>query len=154
MMRISLRGTLLLLLVAVVASCSAVQATKGPESKDFSVLEKGTDRYKVLAEFEEPIITDTARDGRKYDLFKFYQGQHTAVKAGKAVTYGAAAVVTLGLSELVTTPVEGAMGSGAEIKLRVLYDSDDRVDEVEVLQDDRWLPVQDLGAMPRSNRPS
>lgn len=134
------------------SACSAVQATKGPESKDFSVLEKGTERYKVLAEFEQPIVTETAPDGRKYDVFKFYQGQHGAVKAAKAVTYGAAAVVTLGLSELVTTPLEGTAGSGAEIKLRVLYDSDDRVDEVEVLQDDRWLPVQDLGAMPRSNR--
>ena len=153
-MHITLRAALVSFAAAMLASCSAVQATKGPESKDFSVLEKGTDRYKVLAEFEQPIITDTTRDGRKYDLFKFYQGQHGAVKASKAAAYGAAAVVTLGLSELVTTPVEGTAGSGAEIKLRVIYDSDDRVDEIEVLQDDRWLPVQDLGAMPLPNRPA
>ena len=153
-MVLMLRGSLVLVLLAMLPSCSSVQATKGPESKDFSVLEKGTERYKVLAEFEQPIATDRAKDGRKYDLFKFFQGQHTAVKAGKAVAYGSAAVLTLGLSELVTTPVEGAAGRGAEIKLRVLYDGDDRVDEVEVLQDDRWLPVQELGALPGWKRPA
>ena len=58
---------------------------------------------------------------------------------------GLAAVMTLGLSELVTTPLEGALGQGAEIQLRVLYDEQDRVQEVEVLEDDRWLPVQTIG---------
>ena len=147
-----LRRSIVVILLPLFAACSAVQATKGPESKDFSVFDRGTERYEVLAEFEQPIMTDTTRDGRKYDIFKFFQGQHGVVKAGKSVVYGGAAVMTLGLSELITTPVEGTAGKGAEIKVRVIYDADDRVDEVDVLQDDRWLPVQELGQLPPSNR--
>lgn len=90
-------------------------------------------------------MTENDKDGRKFDIFTFSQGQHGALKAGKAVLYGTAAVFTLGLSEVVTSPLEGAAGKGAQIKARVLYDGDDKVDQVEVLQDDRWLPVQDVG---------
>jgi len=136
---------MVLMLVPLLAACSAKMATEGPESKDFSVLEKGTERYLVLAEFEQPILTETDKDGRKYDIFKFFQGQHGAVKAGKAITYGTATVFTLGLSEVILTPVEGSAGGGAEMKLRVIYDADDKVDEVEILQDDRWMPVQKVG---------
>lgn len=73
------------------------------------------------------------------------QGQHGGVKAGKAVLYGTAAVFTLGLSEVITSPLEGAAGQGAEMKTRVIYDANLQVDDVEVLQDNRWLPVQEIG---------
>ena len=69
-----LRRSIVVILVPLFVACSAVQATKGPESKDFSVLDIGTPRYKVLAEFEQPIATETTKDGRKYDIYKFYQG--------------------------------------------------------------------------------
>jgi hypothetical protein len=82
---------------------------------------------------------------RKYDICKFMQGQHGGVKAGKAVLYGTAAVFTLGLSEVITSPLEGAAGQGAEMKTRVIYDANLQVDDVEVLQDNRWLPVQEIG---------
>ncbi len=131
--------------LVLLTGCSVVQATSGPESKDLSVLRPGTERYLVLAELGAPVVTETDSDGQKYDIFKFRQGQHGAVKAGKAVLYGTAAVLTLGLSEVVASPLEGAAGKGAEMKTRVLYDAKDRVDRVDVLQDDRWLPVQEVG---------
>jgi outer membrane protein assembly factor BamE (lipoprotein component of BamABCDE complex) len=139
------RNLLIIIGLALLTGCSVVQATSGPESKDLSVLNKGTERYQVLAELGQPVVTEVDADGRKYDIFKFMQGQNGGVKAGKAVLYGTAAVFTLGLSEVITSPLEGAAGKGAEIKTRVIYDANLKVDEVEVLQDDRWLPVQDLG---------
>ena len=141
-----LRSLIVFMIVPMLAACSVVQATQGPESRDFSICEKGTPRYEVLAELKAPIETATTKDGRKYDIFKFMQGQHGAVKAGKAMAYGGAAVLTLGLSELIASPLEGAAGKGAEIKVRVIYDEEDRVDVIDVLQDDRWLPVQELGS--------
>lgn len=129
----------------LLTACSVVQATSGPESKDLSVLNPGTERYLVLAELGQPAVTETDKEGKKYDIFRFRQGQHGAVKAGKAVLYGTAAVFTLGLSEVVASPLEGAAGKGAEMKTRVLYDSNDLVDRVEILQDDRWFPIQEAG---------
>jgi hypothetical protein len=139
------RNFLMGVCLVTLTGCSVVQATSGPESKDLSVLNKGTDRYLVLAELGQPVVTETAVDGRKYDIFKFMQGQHGGVKAGKAVLYGTAAVFTLGLSEVIASPLEGAAGQGAEMKTRVIYDANLKVDDVEVLQDDRWLPVQEVG---------
>ena len=137
------------LMLTVVTDCSVVQATSGPEQKNFAVLDKGTQRYLVLAEFGQPVVTDVDQEGRKYDIFKFKQGQNGAVKASKAVLYGAAAVCTLGLSEVITSPLEGAAGKGAEIKARVLYDDKDQVGMVDVLEDGRWLPMQKLGDQPQ-----
>jgi hypothetical protein len=131
--------------MVLLTACSVVQATSGPESKDLSVLNPGTERYLVLAELGQPVVTESDKEGRKYDIFQFRQGQHGAVKAGKAVLYGTAAVLTLGLSEVVASPLEGAAGKGAEMKTRILYDSNDRVDRVEILQDDRWFPIQEAG---------
>ncbi|HKI52128.1 MAG TPA: hypothetical protein VJ995_08650 [Geothermobacteraceae bacterium] len=140
-----LRNFWVVVCLVALTGCSVVQATSGPESKDLSVLNKGTERYLVLAEFGQPVVTETGADGRKYDIFKFMQGQHGGVKAGKAVLYGTAAVFTLGLSEVITSPLEGAAGQGAEMKTRVIYDANLKVDDVEILQDDRWLPVQKIG---------
>jgi len=131
----------------MLAGCSVVQATSGPESKDLSVLERGTERYQVLAEMGQPIVTEVDADACKFDIFNFKQGQHGAVKAGKAVAYGTAAVFTLGLSEIITSPLEGSAGKGAKMKLRVVYDQSDRVKLVDVLQDDRWVPVQNIASV-------
>lgn len=138
---------ILLFLCLVLTGCSVVQATSGPESKDFSVLDRGTERYIVLSELGKPITTETDENGNKYDIFNFMQGQHGAVKAGKAVAYGTVAVLTFGLSEIITSPLEGAAGKGAKIKMRVLYDTDDTLKQVNILQDDRWVPVQNIAAV-------
>jgi len=55
-------------------------------------------------------------------------------------------VLTLGLSEVITSPLEGAAGKGAEMKLQVVYDTEDRVKVVNVLQDDRWIPTQKVAS--------
>lgn len=60
--------------------------------------------------------------------------------------YGVLAVGTLGLSEVVTTPVEGAVGKGAEMQIKVIYDDANRVSAVNVLKDERWIPVQKINA--------
>lgn len=145
MMRVLSLFVPLLLLVSMIQGCSVVKATNGPDSKDLSVLERGTDRYEVIAELGQPILTENDENGHKVDLFKFKQGQNGAAKAGKGVLYGVMAVGTFGLSEIVTSPLEGAVGSGAEMQVKVVYNDQYRVDNVNVLKDERWIPVQKVG---------
>jgi outer membrane protein assembly factor BamE (lipoprotein component of BamABCDE complex) len=133
-----------LLFCAAVAGCSVVQATSGAERRDVSVLAPGTDRYAVLAELGQPVVTETDAEGHKVDVFRFRQGTHAGVKAGKAVGYGLLAVGTFGLSEVITSPVEGAVSKGAEVQLKVTYDGDEAVREVVVLKDDRWVRLDAL----------
>ena len=125
-------------------ACSVVQATNGPSAKDLSVLDTGTSRYSVLAELGQPVASETDNKGNKVDVFSFVQGQHGAVKAGKGLLYGALAVGTLGVSEIVTSPLEGAAGNGAEMQVQVNYDREDKVSQVNTLKDGRWIPVQKI----------
>lgn len=139
-----MRLTISVYLILIIQGCSVVQATSGPGSKDLSVLDTGTHRYNVLAELGQPVASEIDNNGNKIDIFRFKQGTHGAAKAGKALGYGILAVGTLGLSELVTSPMEGSLGKGAEMQLKVGYTADERVDEVVVLRDDRWVPIQEL----------
>ncbi len=122
-------------LTAFLSGCSVVRTTSGPERKDLTVLDHGTPRGHVITELGAPVHTETV-DGRKVDYFKFEQGNHAAGKAAKGVLYGVAAVATLGVSEVVTNPVEGATNS-AEIQVMVAYDENDVVTRSEIIEDKR-----------------
>jgi len=130
--------------VVYLQACSVVQATNSPSAKDLSVLGTGTNRFTVLAELGQPIASETDNDGNTVDVFSFIQGQHGAVKAGKGLLYGALAVGTLGVSEIVTSPLEGTAGNGAQMQVQVNYDRDNKVSKVNTLKDGRWIPVQNI----------
>ncbi len=129
-------------LTVYLPACSVVQATNSPGAKDLSVLDKGTDRYLVLAELGQPVVSETDKNGNKVDVFKFIQGQNGVAKVGKGMLYGVLAVGTLGLSEVITSPLEGAIGDGAEMQIKVIYDKNNAVKHVTLLKDGRWLAIQ------------
>lgn len=111
-----------------IVGCSVVMAAHQPTRKDFSVLSKGTDRSRVVAELGSPLTTEV-KDGKRTDVFSVRQGYSTGARAGRAIFHGVADVCTLGLWEVVGTPVE-AIASGTEVKVGVCYDKDDRVTEI------------------------
>jgi hypothetical protein len=133
--------------IALIAlsGCSVSKAVHQPKAKDLSVLDVGTARDNVLVELGQPVVSEKDANGNQTDFFKFIQGQHGAAKAGKGLLYGALAVTTLGLSEIVTNPVEGTAGAGKEMQVKVTYDLGNKVEHVEVLKDDRWIRVQKVG---------
>ncbi len=128
-----MRQLVLLLMISLSFGCSAVMATKQPDKKDMTVLETGTERYRVIAEFGEPLLTEKDA-GQTADVFKFVQGYSAAAKTGRAVAHGAATVYTLGLWEVFGTSIEGA-ADGKELQIRVLYDEANTVVSYEVLND-------------------
>ena len=46
---------------------------------------------------------------------------------------------------MVTNPVEGTAGAGKEMQVKVVYDTQNKVEHVELLKDERWLHVQKVG---------
>jgi outer membrane protein assembly factor BamE (lipoprotein component of BamABCDE complex) len=119
---------ILCLLVVFVTGCSVVMATQQPSKRDLSVLSKGVDRSRVVSELGSPLTTDV-KDGKRTDVFSVRQGYSTGAKAGRAVFHAVADVCTLGLWEVVGTPVE-AVASGTDVKVGVCYDTNDRVTEI------------------------
>jgi hypothetical protein len=112
--------------------CSVYMAANQPDKKDLGVLKSGTPRNAVLAELGTPIET-TTRSGAKVDVFTFTQGYSGVEKGGRAVLHGAADVLTLGLWEVVGTPIEG-YANGTKVSVEVSYDREERVAKVVPLR--------------------
>ncbi len=112
--------------------CSVYMAANQPGKKDIAVLKSGTPRSAVLAEFGTPIET-SMRAGAKVDVFTFTQGYSGIEKGGRAVLHGAADVLTLGLWEVVGTPIEG-YANGTKVSVEITYDHEERVAKVVPLR--------------------
>ena len=116
----------------LITGCSAYMAANQPPPKNFAVLKQGTQRNLVIAELGTPVHTAMAPTGRK-DIYKFQHGYHGAVRAGRAVAHGAASIATLGLWEVIGTPLEG-YANGSQLSVEVQYDGNDQVAQVVPLK--------------------
>ena len=106
--------------------CSVYMAANQPGKKDVSVFNAGTPRTHVIAEAGVPRLTKENPDGTLTDTFVFVQGYSSGNKAGRALFHGAADVLTLGLWEVIGTPVE-AVADGTEVAVQVEYDANEKV---------------------------
>jgi hypothetical protein len=119
----------------LLSGCAASRALNKDKMKDYSVLEKGTERDLVLAELGTPVIAGVSQGSNTNsfcDIFTFLEGVSGA-KYVRAVGYSVLAVGTLGLSEIITNPVESAIGD-EKIRLRVCYDENNLIDTVSKLE--------------------
>jgi hypothetical protein len=126
------RFLVLTLFAIMLTSCSVFMAAKQPDKKNVELFNIGTPRSMLLAEFGMPVGSEL-RDGRKYEIYKFVQGYSAGAKATRAVVRGAADVLTLGLWEVVGTPLEVTFG-GDEMVYEVQYDDNSRVGQVVALK--------------------
>lgn len=125
----------LLLIFLFLSGCAASRALNKEKRKDYSVLEKGTERDLVHAELGIPVIAGTTTNSdldSLCDVFAFVEGSGGA-KYVRAIGYGIIAVGTLGISEIITNPAESAIGDD-KIRLRVCYDENSLIQTVEKLE--------------------
>ncbi len=73
------------------------------------------------------------------------QGYSDGAKVGRAALHAAADVFTLGLWEVVGTPIE-AVADGSEVQVEVFYDAEDNVKEVKALKGEEKLKPQETTA--------
>lgn len=125
----------ILLLVAVLnftaSGCAVYMATNQPRLRNLAVLKPGTERDLVIAELGAPVISEAVEAGRK-EIYTFIQGYGKLTKAGRALFHGAADVFTIGLWEVIGTPLEGAF-DGKKISVRIVFDANGRVKEATTL---------------------
>ena len=128
-----LRLALVVIIIFVLGTgCSVYMAANQPDKKDVSVFNVGTPRTHVIAEAGIPRHTKENPDGTLTDTFVFVQGYSSGSKAGRALFHGAADVLTLGLWEVVGTPVE-AIADGTEVQVQVEYDATEKVQNIIAL---------------------
>lgn len=104
-----LRG--IVVLFVVVAGCAPINELNRPDPVDLSKITPGAKRIDVIAELGVP--TATIQDsGNSCDVYQLYtHGPDAGAKAGIALVEGAADVFTLGLSEVLFTPIEAGTNS-------------------------------------------
>ena len=112
-----------LFVLGTIPGCSVGMALSGDENPDLSAIKVGATRGEVELHLGPPIETKTGRNGMRIDTYEYEIGDEPS--AGRAVAHGVADVVTLGLWELVGTPIEAVQGE--TYRTTITYDSKDRV---------------------------
>jgi len=108
---------LVVTIAALSSGCAASRALNQPDKKDYDVLAPGTHVDLVRAELGEPLKSGTDN----CDLFAFQEGS-SGWKYLRAMGYSILDVCTLGLSEILTNPLEASVDAGS-MRLRVCYDA-------------------------------
>ena len=106
------------------SGCAVFMAGNQP-SKNLNVLNPGSSRNYVIAEFGAPVLSEY-RDGTRVEIYTFQQGYSKWVKVGRAFGHGVADVASIGLWEVFGTPTE-AYFNGKETSYEVSYGPDDLV---------------------------
>ena len=122
-----------LLLLFLITGCSVVMSgTKsGTSVKEIS---SSKTRTSLIAHYGVEIV-DTERDPENHHiLYEDYLVQKPKGSTWRAVMHGALDVATLGLWEVVGTPVEMSMGGKSYVPIRVYYNEDEEVERLEYLQ--------------------
>lgn len=132
----------------MLSGCSVYMAAHQPSEKNVDLFKIGTPKSFLVAEFGQPTSTEI-RDGKKYDIYRFTQGYSGGAKAGRAFAEGVADVFTLGIAEVITTPVE-TIADGNLVAYEVSYDKNDLVDQVILLTANGSLPPPSQIATPQA----
>lgn len=118
------------LLVSILntTGCSVFMAAKQPDKKDTKMLVVGVPRATVLSELGAPIST-VQKNNETIDIFSFKQGYGKAAKFGRTMFHGVADIATLGLWEIIGTPVESSF-DGNNVAYQITYDQNENVKNV------------------------
>lgn len=116
---------IIVLLCLQLPGCSVGMAMKGKPDPNVGVLAVGQDRGIVLLNLGQPSQTSATEAGRT-DIFRLERGN--APSTGRALGHRAMDVLTLGLWEVVGTPIEGF--SGDEFTVTIEYDAAEKVMKV------------------------
>ena len=98
-------------------------AMSGKESPNLNMIREKATRGQIEFELGPPIKTTSLEDGRRMDVYDYEIGNQPST--GRAIGHGALDLITLGLWEIIGTPVEGFTGD--KYQLTIIYDKNDRV---------------------------
>jgi len=113
----------------LLSSCSVGMALSGEEELNTSILYPGVPRKAVISRMGEPASSDTDEEGNYIDTYILVKGNEPS--STRAVVHGTLDVFTLGLWELMATPIEVIEGTETESRLVIYYDSEERIKEIE-----------------------
>jgi hypothetical protein len=113
-------------LVATLSGCSVGMAASGKPAPDLSAVRVSADRSDIELRLGAPVRTGTDGEGRNVAVYRYEIGNEPS--AGRAIGHGVMDVLTLGLWEVVGTPVE--VFQGERYELTVVYDENGKASQI------------------------
>ncbi|MBI4685561.1 MAG: hypothetical protein HY755_10215 [Nitrospirae bacterium] len=110
----------------LLSGCSVGMAMSGKQDPNFGAFRVGSTRGEVELQLGSSITSTTTPDGKRIDIYEYELGN--APSAGRAIGHGVMDILTLGLWEVVGTPIEGFQGE--KRRLFIVYDKNDRVEAI------------------------
>ena len=119
-----MRAAILGVLCFLLTGCSVFMAASGHREPNLGAFGVGSTRGQVEQQMGPPKMSLTLDRGRRQDLYEYVlDGERSP---GRAIGHGIMDVLTLGLWELIGTPIEVA-NLGEVKQLRVTYGADGKV---------------------------
>jgi hypothetical protein len=111
----------------MLSGCSVAMALHGHQEPNFEAFEVGSTRKQVEIQLGTPLSTTSLTDGTKEDIYKYEMGN--SPNGARATLYFYYDFFTIGLAEVIFTPIELFQGHDEETK--IVYNSDDRVLDIK-----------------------
>lgn len=116
----------LIVLSPMLVSCAVGMAASGTENPDLMACTVGAPRYQIEREVGPPVDSKNLDGGGFECVYEYEIGNEPS--AGRAVGHATMDVLTIGLWEVVGTPVELMIGDRYQMK--VIYDADGIAQEI------------------------
>lgn len=117
---------LLLPALALLEGCSVGMALSGTKEPNLSVIKEGASRPEVELQLGSPVKVATLPNSDTSAVYEYEIGGESS--PGRAVAHGAMDVLTLGIWEIIGTPVEAI--NGDKYTITIVYDSNNRVKNI------------------------
>ena len=103
--------------------CSVGMAMSGKDNPNLGMVRVGASRGEIELTLGPPIKTVSIEASRRIDIYQYEIGNEPS--AGRAIGHGVMDILTLGIWEVVGTPIEGFQGN--KYRLQITYDEKDKV---------------------------
>jgi hypothetical protein len=113
--------------LVMLSGCSVAMALHGNQEPNFDAFERGSTRKQVEIQLGTPLSTTARTDGTKEDTYQYEMGN--SPNGARATLYFYYDVFTLGLAEVVFTPIE--LFQGHDEVTKIVYSPDDHVLDIK-----------------------
>ena len=110
----------------LLSACSVGMALSGNDNPDLGALKVGATRGEVQLHLGPPATSQTLENGQRLDVYEYEIGNEPS--AGRAAAHGVMDILTLGIWEVVGTPIEAIQGD--KYKATIKYDKNDKVIDI------------------------
>jgi hypothetical protein len=113
--------------VLMLSGCSVAMALHGQQEPNFDAFEIGSPRKQVEIQLGTPSSSISRTDGTKEDTYQYEMGN--SPNGARATLYFYYDVFTIGLAEVIFTPIE--LFQGHDEVTKIVYSQDDRVLDIK-----------------------